>query len=156
QMELALLGVAKGHYALSIIKSLQKLASRGLSLSYFSETLKFSDFDKYFSEAHVAICPFKKWYRLGLNRDEFGKQSISGVMNDLIYYGKPALVSRFHPFPVELEKQVTRYGTAQELANFLVEFYQGGSKTWTYDLSPIYNQDDRAQALNSWLSKLIQ
>ena len=146
-LQIIFLGVSTGRHASQTLKTFRGLVGQVIA---FTKPLTINEYDQHFASAHLCLCPFAKWYRLGLHRDEFGKHSISGLMNDLIFYGTPAFVSQYHPLPEEISPQIIRFESAQDLAKKIDDFYENG---WPRNVKfhPDFNQRARATQLHSWI-----
>lgn len=155
RMRLVLLGRPFGTYGKQILQQFRSLELPRECI-YFEEVLSMHAYADWFYKADMVLCPFRKGYRLGLHKDKFGCTSISGVMNDLIRYGKPAICSQYHPFPPALERHAKRYETSHELAMLLRHAVHDMSE-WIPDdqFCREYARKEKRAQLQKWLESLL-
>jgi len=150
KVHLHLLGAASTPFARDVLKPYQKLLARGLTISSETHAISSAEYDRIFQHADLILCPYKARFRLGLHTDRFGLNSISGTMNDLIRFGRPALVSKYHPFPSALERSVVRYDGLADLTLQLSRFLAG---ELMFDLAvpESYRREHCCDNFNQWL-----
>ncbi|MBX2817961.1 MAG: hypothetical protein KTR24_18280 [Saprospiraceae bacterium] len=155
KVHLVLLGRPQGRYGRNTVAKFQALEAHALSVTSFERNIDQEVYDRWFYQARVVLAPFKKFYRLGLHLDRFGQSSISGVMNDLIRYGKRCIASEHHPFPIELERHTQRYESVEELQDLLLSFLPAGELPPDPSFMEHYALERKKREMSSWINKYV-
>ncbi|MEO1517214.1 MAG: hypothetical protein AAFV95_19470 [Bacteroidota bacterium] len=102
----------------------RSLESEQLQLTFFDQKVPQILYDKMLQVADFMILPLYRQDRVGAIMEELGKTKITGGENDMIRFGIPCLLSDFYPLPADLESLVGRFGSAEELAELLLEWIE--------------------------------
>ncbi|MDG1432664.1 MAG: hypothetical protein P8Q41_01580 [Saprospiraceae bacterium] len=68
------------------------LENENFQLISFNKSLSQKEFDNYLKQTDFIILPLKKDKKFGIIREEYGKSSISGGVNDIVRFGIPTLL----------------------------------------------------------------
>lgn len=119
-VELIFLGKASGSRASSFFKSVQSNHFQNIKIQTSSEILPEQEYQKQVQTADFLLLPLREQIQFGTTRESYGKTSISGGVNDMLRFGKPALVPDFYPLDPALQCLSQSFRDAQDLADLLV------------------------------------
>ncbi|MFK8009486.1 MAG: hypothetical protein AB8H03_24200 [Saprospiraceae bacterium] len=88
KIKLQLLGISNN----KVNAKLSNLESENFQLISFNRPLSQKEFDHYLKRTDFIILPIKKYKRFGIVREEYGKSTISGGVNDIVRFGIPTLL----------------------------------------------------------------
>jgi len=123
--ELVILGQAKTSYGRNIIHQLDTLQNEQFSLKYYDSFIHQREFDKQLERADFLLLPISKVMRYRHFKEMNGYTCVSGNINDMLYFGKPAIIPSFYPLDDKVEGIVERYKDENELGQLLVEWVNG-------------------------------
>jgi len=118
-IQLALLGRPKGRYGRRIIRQFQSLECGHFEVTSFQKAVPQQKYDDWLRKSDFLILPLKRFAKYGIYREKVGFTKISGSVNDMIRFGKPALIPSFYPLEKELQKMVAVFSDAGQLAEKL-------------------------------------
>ena len=154
-VELKLLGRPTGIYGKKIIKKFQKLEGIRFKLTRFDSFVPQEYFEKHIESTHFLIIPVDKEFRYKIFKELPGQTKISGNVNDMIIYGKPALIPYFYPLPKELDPAVKKYHNSEGLKEAL-KFWIQTFKFINIDLEKLANQYSFSKMANLVADSLNQ
>jgi len=115
----SLLGKPYGLYGRKVSKAFEELESELFKVNTFKEFVSQSVFDKITHQANFLIIPTVKETRYKLYKELYGFTKISGSVNDMVIYRKPALIPDFYPVDEALKPHVGTYKNEKELTTVL-------------------------------------
>lgn len=121
---LSFLGKPNGFYGRRTIKALNKLQTKSLKINTFKKFVSFSDYDRISSEADFIIAPTILETRYKLYKELYGYTKLSGSVNDVIIYKKPALIPSFYPVPDPIKPHVQTYNNEENLVILLQKWIE--------------------------------
>ncbi len=119
---LTLLGRPKDHYGQKILSRCKKIKVDKLEIKYFTKRVPFDIFDDVLRNTDFLILPIIIATKYVIYKEEYGYTKISGSINDLIHYGKPALVNKDYPLNERLKPITSQFANDKELANKILEW----------------------------------
>lgn len=146
KLELILLGTAASSYGKRISKELHALTSDFFIPTYFDGFVPQNEFDQHIKEADFFIIPTKIETRYTIYTERYGYTKISGSINDVIKYHKPALINQEYPLDSDMRSIFETYATPIDLAKKI--------KVWISNRS--YQKIKFADALISYQLNSIQ
>ena len=87
-----LLGSSGNEYGRKLVNRIKSLENEKFKLVSFQRLLSQKEFDHYLGQTDIMILPLKQYKKFGVIREEYGKSSISGGLNDMIRFGIPTLL----------------------------------------------------------------
>lgn len=120
KLKLGLLGKPKGKYGNSIIQALQKLKSEHFQLHYYQGFVPQTEFEREVYNSQLLIIPTRIKTRFTIYTEWYGKTKISGSVNDVIRYHKPALIDKAYEIPKSIASAFDFYANDQELADKII------------------------------------
>ncbi|MDX8338076.1 hypothetical protein SLH46_02705 [Draconibacterium sp. IB214405] len=124
-VKLSLVGKPFGFYGKKIIQNFRKLETDHFQVETFNSFVPQNKFDEITANANFLIIPTVKETRYKLYKELYGFTKISGNINDMIVYQKPALLPSFYPLEDALLKHGETYKDKSELVDLL--------KAWILD-----------------------
>lgn len=112
---LSLVGKPSGNYGAKIIRSFNKLESKFFKINTFSSFVPQQVFNEITSNADFLIIPTVKETKYKLYKELYGFTKISGSINDMIVYQKPAIVPSFYPLEKSLQNHTESYHDTKSL-----------------------------------------
>jgi len=122
-LRLVLLGRPKGD-GQTILTAFQQLPLAELELITFDQFIPPKAFENWLLSTDFLILPFKTVNRNHIYREWMGYSKISGMYNDMIRYGLPALVTEEYPLEEEIQKITATYRTGEDLATKIVHWIE--------------------------------
>ena len=119
---LTFLGNASGPRARPLFDLAQNNHFQNINIQTFSSALPEQEYQKRLELADFLLLPLKEQIQFGTTREFYGKTSISGGVNDMLRFGKPALVPDFYPLEPALESLSQRFHNAENLADLLLNW----------------------------------
>lgn len=126
EVEFVILGQAKTSYGRKIIHELEKLQNEQFSLRYYKSFIPQREFDEQIRRSHFLLLPISKIMRYRHFKEKNGFTCVSGNINDMLYFGKPAIIPSFYPLDNEHEQIVERYQDVDHLAQVLLQWTNEG------------------------------
>ncbi len=120
--ELVILGQAKTSYGRKIIRELEKLQHENLKLKYYKSFIHQKEFDEQIRRSHFLLLPISKVMRYRHFKEMNGFTCVSGNINDMLYFGKPAIIPKFYPLDADYEQLVKRYDDEDHLSKILLNW----------------------------------
>lgn len=120
--ELVVLGQAKTNYGRKIIHELEKLQNDKFSLKYYRSFIHQREFDEQIQRSHFLLLPISEVMRYRHFKEKNGFTCVSGNINDMLYFGKPAIIPEFYPLDKEYELMVDRYKDIDHIAEILKQW----------------------------------
>lgn len=157
-IELRLLGPPVGLYGRTVIKKFRKLENRNFKVVSFNSYIPQNIFEEYVRTTHFLIIPVYKEVQYKIFKELLGYTKISGNINDMIIYRKPAIIPNFYPIPDKLNSTVKKYNNITELKICLRDFIEKGV-TLHIDQNKIFNEYElkpTAQKVKNSLSQITQ
>ncbi|CAG5081025.1 hypothetical protein [Parvicella tangerina] len=139
-LELVLLGKANTSYGVRIINGLKEMTSNNFSITYFSGFVPQSEFDQHIAESDFFIIPTRIKTRYTIYEEFYGYTKISGSINDVIKYHKPALINESYPLDRDIKDMFVSYSNSTDLADKIILWIE----------SETYKQIDSIVALSSY------
>lgn len=121
---LHLLGKPYGFYGGKIIRNFKKLENEIFKVNTYKKFVKQVEFDKITQKADFFIIPTVQETRYKLYKELYGYTKISGSVNDMIIYKKPALIPEFYPVEKSLKPHVDFYSDEKKLKNQLYQWIE--------------------------------
>lgn len=122
KIELILLGAAGTAYGRRITSELDDLICDVFKPVHFDRFVPQEDFDKHTSEADFLIIPTKIDTRYTIYSEKYGYTKISGSVNDVIKYHKPALIFNEYPVDDDMNEIFVSYEDASDLSDKIMEW----------------------------------
>lgn len=119
RVTLSLLGKPYGLYGRKVSNAFKGLDSEMFRVNTFKEFVSQSVFDKIMSQANFLIIPTVKETRFKLYKELYGFTKVSGSINDMVIYRKPALIPAFYPVDEALKPHVGTYKDEKDLTTIL-------------------------------------
>ena len=120
--ELVILGQAKTSYGRGIIHELDKFQDNNFKVKYYNSFINQVEFDKQLWRSDFLLLPISKVMRYRHFKEMNGFTCVSGNINDMLYFGKPAIIPKFYPLGSVAENVVERYNNENHLAEILIEW----------------------------------
>lgn len=134
---LIFLGKASGPRAKPLFDLIQSNPFQNIQIQTFSEMLPEQEYLKQLQTVDFLLLPLKEQIQFGTTREWYGKTSISGGINDMLRFGKPALVPDFYPLDPALESLSGRFHNAESLADLLLKWVNERSYRSHAEQAPI-------------------
>lgn len=120
--ELVILGQAKTSYGRNIVHELEKLENENFTLKYYSSFIDQKEFDEQLRRSSFLLLPISKIMRYRHFKEKNGFTCVSGNINDMLFFGKPAIIPKFYPLDAVHEPIVERYNDEDHLAELLLSW----------------------------------
>lgn len=120
--ELVILGQAKTSYGRKIVHELEKLENTNFSLKYYNSFIHQREFDKQIKRSSFLLLPISEIMRYRHFKEKNGFTCVSGNINDMLFFGKPAIIPKFYPLDILQEQIVERYSDENHLAEVLLSW----------------------------------
>lgn len=121
-LELVLLGMAQSSYGRQISKSLGRLTSKYFTPTTFSGFVSQDKFDQHIRETDFFIIPTKIDTRYTIYQEKYGFTKISGSINDVIKYHKPAIINSAYPVDQDMSPVFEKYNSSDHLTAKIQEW----------------------------------
>ena len=121
-VELTLLGCPRDDAGFKVLNDFRLLSNDRLKVVTFDGTVPQAVYDRTLRDSNFLILPLNRFLQVGIFREEYGFTNISGTINDLIRFCKPALLPDFYPLDPALHKQTGRYRDSKQLTRLLREW----------------------------------
>ena len=121
-LELVILGQARTSYGRKIIHELNKLISNQILVKYYDAFIDQTEFDNQLKRTDFLLLPISKVMRYRHFKEMNGFTCVSGNINDMLYFGKPAIVPSFYPLDEPVEDMVERYSNDDHLSTLLLDW----------------------------------
>lgn len=122
EVDLIFLGNAGTKRARPMFKLLNQHPFKRLHVHFFLQLVEEEEYRRHLKIADFLILPLPEELFFGLTKEYYGKTSISAGINDLLRFGKPALLPDFYPLEPALDGLTKRFSRAEELATLLVKW----------------------------------
>lgn len=119
---LSLVGKPFGRYGKRIIAKFKVLENKNFTVNSFKGFVSQPIFDKITSEADFLIIPTVKETRYKLYKELYGYTKISGSINDMVIYQKPAIIPSFYPVEDALKPHIEKYKDSKDLVSVLKQW----------------------------------
>jgi hypothetical protein len=119
---LTFLGKASGPRAKPLFDFVQNTRFQNTQIQTFSSILPEQEYQKKLQTADFLLLPLREQIQFGTTREWYGKTSISGGINDMLRFGKPALLPDFYPLDPALQNLSGRFHNAEDLAGLLLKW----------------------------------
>ena len=130
-IRLILLGKPKGQYGQKVIHLFQSLARDTFHVIHFAKSIPQLAFDRYMQQTDFLILPLRPYLKLGIYRELYGYTNVSGGVNDMLKFGKTALIPDFYPIEEEMKDLAMPFSNPLELRELLVEQIEKRSRKKT-------------------------
>ena len=147
QTELVILGQARTSYGRKIINQLSALEGDTFVLKYYDSFIHQREFDEQLRLCDFLLLPISKVMRYRHFKEMNGFTCVSGNINDMLYFGKPAIMPKFYPLDPGVETMVERYKDEQHLSELLVEWTNGRKYLSISDAVPNILKNQRAEVI---------
>lgn len=117
-----LLGSCNSEYGRKVKKLFISLSSDRFKLNSFDSFVDQNTFSKCINASDFLIIPIKRATRHTIYTEYYGYTKISGSINDIIKYRKPALIDKIYPLAESLEPAVRQYSGEEDLAHRLIDW----------------------------------
>jgi len=117
---LTFLGKPIGRFGQNTLKRFCELALPNLVFEGHSKRVPQQEFDETLTSTDFLLLPIASRTKKGIYPEYYGCTKISGGINDVIRYGKPALLPATYPVVKELEPITEAYDSAHDLVRKLV------------------------------------
>lgn len=121
---LTLLGRPFGRYGRTMVNAFTKLQTKFFTVNSFDTFVPQILFDETIKKADFLIVPTVNESRYKLYKELYGYTKISGGINDMVVYRKPALIPEFYPIEKCLIPHVARYSNENELSLLLLSWIE--------------------------------
>lgn len=122
KIELVILGQARTSYGRKIIHELDKLSSEQIAIKYYDKFIDQEEFDEQLKRTDFLLLPISKVMRYRHFKEMNGFTCVSGNINDMLYFGKPAIIPSFYPLDEPVENMVERYKTDDHLGTLMIDW----------------------------------
>ena len=150
-VELIFLGKASGPRARLFFDFVQNSRFQNINIQTFGSMLPEQDYQKKLQTADFLLLPLREQIQFGIIRERYGKTSISGGVNDMLRFGKPALVPDFYPLDPALQSLSQSFHDAESLADLLTKWVNERSYLPLAEQAPIllasFSKTKRSHAL---------
>ncbi|WP_373549431.1 hypothetical protein [Haliscomenobacter sp.] len=150
-VELIFLGKASGPRAKPLFDLVQSSRFQNINIQTFSEMLPEQEYQKQLQTADFLLLPLREQIQFGTTQESYGKTSISGGINDMLRFGKPALVPDFYPLDPALQSLSQSFHDAESLADLLTKWVNERSYFTLAEQAPIllasFSKAKRSHAL---------
>ena len=119
-IKLQLLGISK----YKIEEQIRNLVGNKFQLLSFNKYLSQKEFDHYLKQTDFIILPIKKYKKFGIIREEYGKSSISGGVNDIIRFGIPALLIDSYQIEKSFAPLISTFRNKTELVEKMIDWIE--------------------------------
>lgn len=119
-VNLTLLGAAKGKRGAELQKKFLALASDSFAVKVYPGFVENSEFSRVMSDADFMLAPLKSEARFQCYREHYGKTKISGAEADVMHYRVPALFPDHYLLGTELRLVCKSYSGIDTLAETLI------------------------------------
>jgi len=98
------------------------LQNDNFELKYYQSFIHQKEFDEQIIRSHFLLLPISKVMRYRHFKEMNGYTCVSGNINDMLYFGKPAVLPQFYPLEVTYESIVERYRDDDHLSTILLSW----------------------------------
>ncbi len=120
KVHLYFLGQVKCANTERAILNLKNLDS--FEIRYETTFINQDEFDLSMKSASFLLFPLKRKIQNGFFKERLGITSVSGNINDMVRFAKPAILPDFYKLDNDLEKLCNRYSNKLELENILIDW----------------------------------
>ena len=128
QVEVTLAGRPSGRRGKNIIKKMQALEIKHISISCFDNYLPAETYQQILRQADILLCPIPPTIISGFTIEKNSYSHVSGNINDFVNNGKPVILPVYYQLEPSLEPAVLRYENQAEL-KILMENLIAGSQS---------------------------
>jgi hypothetical protein len=139
EVELLLLGRPIGYYGRSTIRRFKKLNRKHFKVTTFDSYIPQETFEAYVAKTHFLIIPAYEKTHYKLFKELYGYTKISGNINDMITYSKPAIIPSSYPLPEILKTVSETYEGRTELKQLLQKWIYNKDYR-DFDFSRLYRE----------------
>ena len=154
-LHLHFLGPVQGNPAERLRQEMQSLDRKDLKLYFYQTFVPEETFQKVIEQASFLLLPLHQEVRYRIFRERYGATKVSGSVNDVIRFGKPALIPHFYPIPQGLESIFYNFQGPQELAVKLDKWLKKPPKLSSGGLEA-YDVGQQASLLKQLLRKVME
>lgn len=126
-IKLVLLGSAKTRYGSVILNRLNKISCPQIIIKSFKGFVKQEVFDRHMKETDFLILPIRINTRYTVYKEFYGSTKISGGINDIMVYKKPALIVFDYPLDKEFQQVTSTYKNDIDLAEKIMKWCESKS-----------------------------
>ncbi len=119
---LTFLGKPKNNYEKLTIKKFKKLETDKLKFVTFLNWVPQNEFDEIMKKTDFLLIPLEKEVKFTIYRELNGYTKISGNVNDIILYRKPAIISSAYPLDNVLKTVTRAYKNKEEFSRILLQW----------------------------------
>lgn len=119
---LTFLGKPKNNYEKLTIKKFKKLETDKLKFVSFLKWVPQNEFDEIMKKTDFLVIPLEKEVKFTIYRELNGYTKISGNVNDIILYRKPAIISSTYPLDASLKTVTKGYKNKEDFSRILLQW----------------------------------
>lgn len=153
-VELVFLGSANSKYGRDTIRKVQNLTNDYATITYFQNFVDEKVFQNEIDRTDFLIIPTHNKTRYTIYTEWYGKTKISGAVNDVIKYQKPAFINGHYPIDQSLKNVLVPYKNAKDLAQQIESLMLG--KKPPIDFSQVKNQYSLSEVRKQYVSALLR
>ena len=121
---LQLLGSTNRSYGEKLVREIEDLENDNFKLVYFEKLLSQKEFDYFLKRTDFMILPSKRHKKFGIIKEEYGKSTISGGLNEIVRFGIPTLLSDSYKTETKFEPLISTFRDQQELLEKLNDWIE--------------------------------
>jgi glycosyltransferase involved in cell wall biosynthesis len=119
-IRLVILGNASSRYGQDIISRLVDLKATCIEIKFFTSFIDQVEYDKSLQQADYILLPLKEIAQFYIFEEKTCLTKISGSVNDMIRFGKPAITSKYVSIDEKIDEQLIRYNDQKDLESILL------------------------------------
>jgi hypothetical protein len=155
KLHIHFLGPVQGRPAERLRQKMQSLHRRDLKLYFYQDFVPEDTFQAVIEKAWFLLLPLHQSVRYRIFEERYGASKVSGSVNDVIRFGKPALIPHFYPIPQGLEALFKAYQAPNDLAVKINSWLIKPPEQSTNGLA-VYAVKEQALLLEQLLHKIIR
>lgn len=124
-INLFLLGDSNSLFGKKILRKFEKLRSKKLRIHSFKGFVENQKFKEVISKTDFLLSPVKVATRFTIYKEFYGKTKISGSLNDILLFQKPAIIPNELSIPNEYKTVTESYSNADQLSTILKDWISG-------------------------------
>ena len=138
-VSLAFLGRTSSGYGNRMIDEFRKLENDFFKIISYSAFVPVSEFDDMMHKTHFIIIPAVEKIKTINSLEYYGKTKISGNINDIIEYGKAAILPDHYPVDEELQPIIASYSKMKSLTDILT-YWITEQPYLSFDYDKVYSK----------------
>ena len=157
-IEIVLLGRPVGMYGKSMIKKFKSLKNKNCKITCFNSFIHQEKFEDYLQKTHFLIIPVAKQTRYKIFEEIYSFTKISGNINDMLVYNKPAIVPSSYRLPEKLIPVVKTYNEKYNIQMAILDWINSQDYL-NLDFSPIekeYNINNAANKASTVINTIVR